>query len=307
MRKVSLKKSAAIILSIACVAGSLIGCGGSSNSGSSASSNSSAASGQSALKKITVVSREDGSGTRGAFIELFGIEEKDASGKKIDNTTEDANITNSTEVMMQTVAGNPAAIGYTSLGALNSSVKALKVDGAEATVANVKSGSYKVTRPFNIATKESVSDAATDFINFILSAEGQKVVEDKGYISEGNKGAFKSSGASGKVVVGGSSSVTPVMEKLIEAYKKVNANVTIELQQSDSTTGMTQAGDGTVDIGMASRELKDSEKSKGLKGTKIAIDGIAVIVNKDNSLDSITSEQVKSIFTGKVTDWSQVK
>ena len=307
MRKVSLKKSAAIILSIACVAGSLIGCGGSSNSGSSASSNSSAASGQSALKKITVVSREDGSGTRGAFIELFGIEEKDASGKKIDNTTEDANITNSTEVMMQTVAGNPAAIGYTSLGALNSSVKALKVDGAEATVANVKSGSYKVTRPFNIATKESVSEAATDFINFILSAEGQKVVEDKGYISEGNKGAFKSSGAYGKVVVGGSSSVTPVMEKLIEAYKKVNANVTIELQQSDSTTGMTQAGDGTVDIGMASRELKDSEKSKGLKGTKIAIDGIAVIVNKDNSLDSITSEQVKSIFTGKVTDWSQVK
>ena len=248
MRKVSLKKSAAIILSIACVAGSLIGCGGSSNSGSSASSNSSAASGQSALKKITVVSREDGSGTRGAFIELFGIEEKDASGKKIDNTTEDANITNSTEVMMQTVAGNPAAIGYTSLGALNSSVKALKVDGAEATVANVKSGSYKVTRPFNIATKESVSEAATDFINFILSAEGQKVVEDKGYISEGNKGAFKSSGASGKVVVGGSSSVTPVMEKLIEAYKKVNANVTIELQQSDSTTGMTQAGEGTVDI-----------------------------------------------------------
>lgn len=307
MRKVSLKKSAAIILSIACVAGSLIGCGGSSNSGSSASSNSSAASGQSALKKITVVSREDGSGTRGAFIELFGIEEKDASGKKIDNTTEDANITNSTEVMMQTVAGNPAAIGYTSLGALNSSVKALKVDGAEATVANVKSGSYKVTRPFNIATKESVSEAATDFINYILSAEGQKVVEDKGYISEGNKGAFKSNGASGKVLVGGSSSVTPVMEKLIEAYKKVNANVTIELQQSDSTTGMTQAGDGTVDIGMASRELKDSEKSKGLKGTKIAIDGIAVIVNKDNSLDSITSEQVKSIFTGKVTDWSQVK
>lgn len=307
MRKVSLKKSAAIILSIACVAGSLIGCGGSSNSGSSVSSNSSAASGQSALKKITVVSREDGSGTRGAFIELFGIEEKDASGKKIDNTTEDANITNSTEVMMQTVAGNPAAIGYTSLGALNSSVKALKVDGAEATVANVKSGSYKVTRPFNIATKESVSEAATDFINYILSAEGQKVVEDKGYISEGNKGAFKSNGASGKVVVGGSSSVTPVMEKLIEAYKKVNANVTIELQQSDSTTGMTQAGEGTVDIGMASRELKDSEKSKGLKGTKIAIDGIAVIVNKDNSLDSITSEQVKSIFTGKVTDWSQVK
>ena len=302
MRKISLKKYAAVMLSIACVAGALVGCG----NNNSASSNS-GASGNKAKKEITVVSREDGSGTRGAFIELFGIEEADASGKKVDKTTEDANITNSTEVMMQTVAGNSAAIGYTSLGALNSSIKALKVDGAEATVANVKSGSYKVTRPFNIATKDNLSDAATDFINYILSAEGQKVVEDKGYISEGNKGAFTSNGASGKVVVGGSSSVTPVMEKLIEAYKKVNPNVTLELQQSDSTTGMTKAAEGTLDIGMASRELKDSEKAKGLKNTKIAIDGIAVIVNKDNSLDSITSAQVKAIFTGQTTDWSQVQ
>ena len=302
MRKISLKKYAAVMLSIACVAGALVGCG----NNNSASSNS-GASGNKAKKEITVVSREDGSGTRGAFVELFGIEEADASGKKVDKTTEDANITNSTEVMMQTVAGNSAAIGYTSLGALNSSIKALKVDGAEATVANVKSGSYKVTRPFNIATKDNLSDAATDFINYILSAEGQKVVEDKGYISEGNKGAFTSNGASGKVVVGGSSSVTPVMEKLIEAYKKVNPNVTLELQQSDSTTGMTKAAEGTLDIGMASRELKDSEKAKGLKDTKIAIDGIAVIVNKDNSLDSITSAQVKAIFTGQTTDWSQVQ
>lgn len=302
MRKISLKKYEAVMLSIACVAGALVGCGN-----NSANSSSGSASGNTAKKEITVVSREDGSGTRGAFIELFGIEEADASGKKVDKTTEDANITNSTEVMMQTVAGNSAAIGYTSLGALNSSIKALKVDGAEATVANVKSGSYKVTRPFNIATKDNLSDAATDFINYILSAEGQKVVEDKGYISEGNKGAFTSNGASGKVVVGGSSSVTPVMEKLIEAYKKVNPNVSLELQQSDSTTGMTKAAEGTLDIGMASRELKDSEKAKGLKDTKIAIDGIAVIVNKDNSLDSITSAQVKAIFTGQTTDWSQVK
>ena len=302
MRKISLKKYAAVMLSIACVAGALAGCGNNNSAGSN-----SGASGKTAKKEITVVSREDGSGTRGAFIELFGIEEADASGKKVDKTTEDANITNSTEVMMQTVAGNSAAIGYTSLGALNSSIKALKVDGAEATVANVKSGSYKVTRPFNIATKDNLSDAATDFINYILSAEGQKVVEDKGYISEGNKGAFTSNGASGKVVVGGSSSVTPVMEKLIEAYKKDNPNVTLELQQSDSTTGMTKAAEGTLDIGMASRELKDSEKAKGLKDTKIAIDGIAVMVNKDNSLDSITSAQVKAIFTGQTTDWSQVQ
>lgn len=299
MRRLSLKKYAAVIMSIACVAGAMVGCGNNTSDGSSSGSGSSSS-------KITVVSREDGSGTRGAFIELFGIEEKDASGKKVDNTTEDANITSSTEVMMQTVSGNPAAIGYTSLGSLNTSIKALKVDGAEATAANVKSGTYKISRPFNIATKADTSDAVKDFINYILSSEGQKVVEDKGYISEGNKGAFKSNGASGKVTIGGSSSVYPVMEKLVESYKKVNANVTIELNQSDSTTGMTGAAEGTYDIGMASRALKDSETAKGLTETKIAIDGIAVIVNTSNTLDNITSDQVKSIFTGKTTSWDEL-
>lgn len=285
--------------------GTMVACGSSGSASNDSKTGSAGSSSKS--QTITVVSREDGSGTRGAFIELFGIEEKDASGKKVDNTTDDATITNSTEVMMTTVAGDEAAIGYTSLGALNSSIKALKVDGAEATAANVKSGTYKISRPFNIATKGTVSEVTQDFINYILSEDGQKIVESNGYISQGNSGAFTSNGASGKIVVAGSSSVTPVMQKLLEAYQKVNTGAKIELQESDSTTGMTAAIDGTCDIGMASRELKDSEKSAGLTNQVIALDGIAVIVNNKNSASNITSEQVKAIFTGETTDWNNVK
>ena len=302
-----MKKVLATVLSAVMIAGCLTGCGSSSGDSAGTGTGDNSGSEFDSSKAITVVSREDGSGTRGAFIELFGIEEKDASGKKVDNTTDDATITNSTEVMMTTVAGDEAAIGYTSLGALNSSIKALKVDGAEATAANVKSGTYKISRPFNIATKGTVSEVTQDFINYILSEDGQKIVESNGYISQGNSGAFTSNGASGKIVVAGSSSVTPVMEKLLEAYQKVNTGAKIELQESDSTTGMTAAIDGTCDIGMASRELKDSEKSAGLTNQVIALDGIAVIVNNKNSASNITSEQVKAIFTGETTDWSNVK
>ena len=255
---------------------------------------------------ISVVSREDGSGTRGAFIELFGIEQEDVDGNKVDNTTSAAEITNSTSVMMTTIAGNTSAIGYISLGSLDESVKALKIDDVDATVDNIKNGSYKVSRPFNIATKGDVSEVAQDFINFIMSEEGQKVVEDNGYISQGNNGAFSSTQPSGKIVVAGSSSVTPVMEKLKEAYAQVNSNATIEIQQSDSTTGMTSAMEGVCDIGMASRELKDSELEGGLNGTVIALDGIAVIVNNENPMDGMTSEQVQKIFTGEITDWSEL-
>lgn len=256
---------------------------------------------------ISVISREEGSGTRGAFIELFGIEEKDAQGKKTDHTVNTAEITNSTSVMMTTVAGNRRAIGYISLGSLDDSVKALKIDGIEATVENVKNGTYKISRPFNIVTTNTLSDAAQDFVNFILSDEGQKTVEENGYVSSNSTGAFQSNGAQGKITVAGSSSVTPVMEKLKEAYGKINTKVTIEVQQSDSTTGVTSAIDGTCDIGMASRELKDTETSKGVKSTVIAMDGIAVIVNKENTLNEITTDSVKSIYTGAVTDWSDVK
>lgn len=257
-------------------------------------------------KSISVLSREDGSGTRGAFVELFGIEKKDANGKKVDYTTDEAAITNSTAVMLTSVAGDNYAIGYVSLGSLNNSVKAVKIDGADATVANINNGSYKISRPFNIAVKEGLSPAAQDFVNFILSEEGQKIIAANKYIQVAAK-SYISSKASGKIVVAGSSSVSPVMEKLIESYKSINLNAKIELQTSDSTTGVTNAINGTCDIGMASRSLKDSEKSKGVQEVTIAIDGIAVIVNKANPVENMTKAQVESIFTGKVSKWVNVK
>ena len=257
--------------------------------------------------EITVVSREEGSGTRGAFIELTGVEEKNADGVKVDNTTEEAVVTNSTNVMMTTVAGDESAIGYISLGSLNDTVKALQIDGVDATVENIKNGTYTLARPFNIATKEGLSEVAQDFVNYILSAEGQQVIADNKYIPLDDAPAYEGKQVSGKIVVAGSSSVTPVMQKLAEAYQVVNPNAEIEVQQSDSTTGMQSAIDGICDIGMASRDLKDSEKEAGLNGQTIAMDGIAVIVNQNNDLTTLTLAQVKSIFTGEATEWENVK
>lgn len=257
-------------------------------------------------KSITVLSREDGSGTRGAFIELFGIEKKDTSGKKVDYTTDEAAITNSTAVMLASVAGDKYAIGYVSLGSLNDSVKAVKIDGADATISNINNGSYKISRPFNIAVKDGLTPVAQDFVNFILSDKGQKVIAANKYIQVAAK-SYISSKASGKIVVAGSSSVSPVMEKLIEAYKSENPNAKIELQTSDSTTGVTNAINGTCDIGMASRSLKDSEKSKGVQEVTIAIDGIAVIVNKLNPTENLSKAQVEQIFTEKTLKWNEVK
>lgn len=256
---------------------------------------------------INLTSREEGSGTRGAFIELFGIEKKDASGKKVDYSLDTAAVTNSTSVMMTTVANDLYAIGYLSLGSLNDTVKALDIDGAKASAENIENGTYKISRPFNIVTKASISEAATDFINFILSTEGQQVVSANGYIPLSTSTTYTPNGSTGKVVIAGSSSVTPVMEKLQEAYQKVNNKVTIEVQQSDSTTGVQSAISGICDIGMASRDLKDSETSQGVKATVIALDGIAVIVNNDNPLTGLTSEQVMQMYTGKITTWDGVK
>ncbi|BAK28803.1 phosphate ABC transporter substrate-binding protein [Streptococcus gallolyticus subsp. gallolyticus] len=257
-------------------------------------------------KQISVVSREEGSGTRGAFIDLFGLEEKNSSGDTVDLTTANAIVTNSTSVTLTTVAGDDLAIGYASLGSLNDSVKVLKIDGTKASVETIKDGSYKISRPFNIVTKEDISKAAKDFINFILSSDGQAIVEENGYIPLDNVDTYQASVTSGKVVISGSSSVTPVMEKLKEAYTKVNSGVTIEIQQSDSSTGITDTIDGTSDIGMASRELEDSEIAQGVNSTVIAMDGIAVIVNKNNTIDNLTSEQVKSIFSGEITTWKEL-
>ena len=305
------RKLMAVALVAAMAATMAVGCGGSSSDKSAEGStdNSSADSGSDfdTSNDITIVSREDGSGTRGAFIELFGIEQKDKDGNKVDKTTSSVQITNSTSVMMTTVAENKAAIGYISLGSLNDTVKAVKIDGAEASVDTVKDGSYKIVRPFNIVTKDKLSKQAQDFENYIMSADGQKIIQDNGYIKADEKApAYKSNGAKGKVVVGGSSSVTPVMEKL-KAYAKANKDVTVEVQQSDSTTGVTNAIEGTCDIGMASRDLADSEAKKGVKATVIAKDGIAVIVNKDSKVDELTSAQVKDIYTGKTTKWADVK
>lgn len=256
--------------------------------------------------EITVISREDGSGTRGAFIELFGVEVKNDAGEKEDKTIETAEITNNTAVMMTTVMGDENAIGYISLGSLNDTVKAVQIDGVDASVENVKDSSYAISRPFLIATKEGLSESAQDFIDFILSTEGQAVVEKSGYIPADDTKAYAGTAVSGKVVVAGSSSVTPVMEALKEAYIALNPNAQIEVQQSDSTTGVNATVEGLCDIGMASRDLKDSELEKGITGTEIARDGIAIIVNNNNGLEGLTKDQVMQIYTGEVTDWSEL-
>lgn len=284
--KTRTSKLAAIFTSVALAATMLASCGGSSD-------------------KITVISREDGSGTRGAFIELTGIEEKDSNGNKTDNTKKDALICKSTDVVLTQVSGDKNAIGYISFGSLNDTVKALKVEGVEPSTATIESGDYKIVRPFNIAVKDGLSDAAQDFENYILSSEGQDIIEKVGYIKiDKSAAAYASNNASGKVVVSGSSSVTPVMEKLAEAYQKANTNVTVDVQQSDSSTGIKDAINGTSDIGMASRDISDDELSQGIKSVTIAQDAIAVIVNKDNAVEDITMDEIKAIYTGSKTTWS---
>lgn len=259
-------------------------------------------------KSVVLISREEGSGTRGAFVELFGIEMKNAEGKKVDFTSEEADITNSTEVMLTSIAGNKYAIGYVSLGSLNKTVKALKIEGVSPSVSSIKNGTYKISRPFNIVTKQTgLSENASDFIRFILSSDGQAIVEANGYISATQNPAYIATGKKGKITVAGSSSVTPVMEKLAEAYEKLNPEIKIEVQMSDSTTGVNSALNGVCEIGMASRELKDSEKAKGALQIKIAIDGIAVIINKENPTESATIQSVKDLYIGTISKWGDVK
>ena len=296
-----MKKSVSLLLAGLMLCGALAGCGGndSADANNAAEGGDAAASGTSGA--ITVISREDGSGTRSAFVELTGVEDDNG-----DNTTVDAEIANKTDVVLTSVAGNESSIGYVSLGSLNDTVKAVKVDGVEATTDNVKSGDYKLSRPFNIATKGEPTGVAADFIGFIMSADGQAIVEEEGYIKVNDAAeAFTSDGSSGQITVGGSSSVSPVMEKLIEAYEAINPNGQIDLQTSDSTSGMTGAIDGTFAIGMASRELKDEEKAE-LTGTSIALDGIAVVVNPNNTVEDLTMDQIKSIYIGETTDWADV-
>jgi phosphate transport system substrate-binding protein len=251
---------------------------------------------------ISVVSRESGSGTRGAFIELTGVEERTDSGRR-DLTTKDAIVTNKTDVMLSTIAGNPNAIGYISLGSLNSNVKAVKIDGVAATVENIKNGTYALKRPFNLAYKGTASAGASDFISYILSKQGSEVITKGGYIAINESApAFTSKKPSGRLVVAGSSSVSPIMEKLVEAYAKINPALKIEVQTSDSSAGINNAVSGTCDIGMSSRDLRASELEK-LNNVTIAIDGLAVIINNKNDTASLTVGEIKDIFTGKKTTW----
>lgn len=288
-----MKKLLAFAMSAVLFAGAFTGCGTSK--------------GFDTASDITVITREEGSGTRGAFVELFGVEEKDADGKKVDNTISTADTQTSTGVVLTSVEQNVNAIGYISMGSLKDTVKALKINGAEPSVENIKSGKYEASRPFNIAESADASELAQDFVDFILSEEGQKTVEDAGFIaSVDSPEAYSGTKLSGTVTVSGSSSVTPVMEKLKEAYEAVNSNAKIEINMSDSTTGMSDAAAGNCDIGMASRELKDSELEQGLTPIVIAIDGIAVIVNNENTIDDMTKDDIKKIYTGEAVKWSDI-
>ncbi len=312
--------STAALLAVAALAG----CSGNTTSSSApaADNSSSAAADSSAADSsaadntgakldtdITVVSREDGSGTRGAFVELMDIEQKNESGEKEDMTRGDAEISNSTNGVMMSVAGNVDAIGYISLGSLNDTVKALDVNGVECSVADIKSGDYVVARPFNICYQQSKLDenaAAQDFIRFIESVEGQQIISDNGYISIDVTDNYTASGVSGGISLNGSTSVGPVMEKLAESYKGLNPDVTIDIQQTGSGAGITSATEGTCDIGMSSRELKQEELDAGLTEMKIADDGIAVIVNLDNPIENITSDEIMKIYTGEINNWSEL-
>lgn len=303
-----MKKITAIFLVMAmvfCLAACQNG-GDTASTGSGAGSAGSAAGTKfDATKSITVISREEGSGTRDAFIELTGVQTKDADGKKTDNTTDEAVIIDGTQAVMSSVVGNEYAIGYISLGSLNNTVKAVKVGGVTPSAAAIKDGSYVLSRPFNIATKDNLSAVAQDFVDYILSTDGQKIVADADCVTLDGGSAYAGSKPSGKIVVAGSSSVSPVMEKLKEAYLAVNPNATIEIQTNDSSSGINAAKEGTCDIGMASRALKDSEKET-LTETKIAMDGIAVIVHKDNPTENLTKEQIAKIFTGVAEAWDEI-
>ena len=307
MKKVLSKITAITVMSALAVT-SFAGCGGNSSSNSSETSGAAATSAESAAfdtsKTIAVVTREEGSGTRDAFTELTGVLVKDGD-TKTDNTTSSAVTINSTEAVITNVKDNYAAIGYISLGSLNDTVKAVKVGSVEATAENVKSGDYVISRPFNIAYKGELSEVAQDFVDYILSSDGQAVVSNEGYVSVSENEAYSGKKPEGKISVAGSSSVSPVMEKLAEAYQKVNTNAKVEIQTSDSSAGMQAAMEGTCDIGMASRELKDEEASS-LKSITIAKDGIAIIVNTANTCDDLTVDQIKSIYTGETTVWSDV-
>ncbi|KHD46065.1 substrate-binding domain-containing protein [Streptococcus hongkongensis] len=279
---------------------------GLSSLGLVACGNNDAKSGSTSGGKIEVITREDGSGTRGAFTEITGILKKNGD-KQTDNTSKSAVVQNSTEGVISAVSGNKDAVGYISLGSLNKNVKALKVDDVEASSKAVKDKEYPLQRPFNIVYNDNLSALGKDFISFIHSKQGQKVVTDNKFVeAKDNTKEYTSQKMAGKLSIVGSTSVTPLMEKFVEAYKKENPDVTIDITANGSSAGITAAKEKTADIGMVSRELTP-EEGKDLKHDEIALDGIAVVVNKDNKAEKISMNSITDVFTGKVTSWDKVK
>ena len=303
-----MKKFMSIFLIVIMVMVILAGCTNDSSNGNTIESDSSNGDGFDTGKTINVVTREEGSGTRGAFIEIVGILEKDANGNEEDRTYSEAIVQNGTNAVMTTVAGDEYSIGYISLGSLNDTVKAVKVNGVEATAENILNNSYEVARPFNLAYKGDLNPLAQDFLNFILSSEGQDIVTKEGYVQVDTQASnYESNGTEeGTLVIAGSTSVSPLMEKLVEAYQELNSGVSIEVQSTGSSAGMQSAMEGTADIGMASRELKDSELAE-LNPVVIALDGIAVIVNNNNPVEDLSIDDIKSIYIGETTNWSEIK
>lgn len=295
-----LKKFGKIALVLA-LGASLVACGGNKKENATAN-----AGGEKTeeLSSINVITREQGSGTRSAFTELTGVLVKDGD-KEVDNTYSEAAVQSSTDAVLTTVQNDASSIGYISLGSLNDDVKALKVEGVEATPENIKSNTYKLARPFNVAYKKDVDEKAMDLIKFIMSDEGQKICEDEGYVGDAKGESYEAINNDAKLTIAGSTSVTPLMEKLVEAYKAKNPDVVIDIQSNGSSAGMTAAMEGTAQLGMASRELKDEEK-EALDFTVIARDGIAVIVNKENKVEDVTMDDLQKIFTGELTDWANL-
>ncbi len=304
-------KKLGVVLGLSLVVFGLVGCSG--NSGNNAPANNIANTAANAeadagdkdlakLGEISVISREDGSGTRGAFVEILGLMEDD-----VDNTTPEAIIQNSTNGVMTTVSTDPSAIGYSSLGSLNDTVKTLKVDGVEASAEDIINGTYAISRPFLLVTKGTPAEGSleADFLKFAHSTQCQQIAEDEGYIKVEGAEEYQPADLSGSITVAGSTSVTPLMEKLAEEYKNLNPNANIEIQSTGSSAGIASTIDGSAQIGMSSRELKDEEKGE-LEELVLAKDGIAIIVNKENPLEDITKDQIKDIFGGKILDWEEL-
>lgn len=277
---------------------------------------------------ITVISREDGSGTRGAFVEIVGVEDENGN----DLTTTEATIQNQTSGVMQAVGNDPQAMGYISLGSLDDTVKAVNVDGAEASAEAIVAGDYPIARPFLLAwnAEEELSEVSADFLNFIHSQEGQTVVEEEGYIAvtesgsqaegeeteaaeetEGASGAASlpnyepaGEGLEGTIEIVGSTSVTPIMERLAEVYGEYQNGVEINVSSVGSSAGIEAAINGTADFGMSSRALDEDEAGQ-VNSEEIAIDGIAVIVNLDNPVEELSLDTIRSIFLGEITAWEE--